>query len=158
MAVGKIRKISSWTMLISVVISGIVFGLFYFGGDEALYKGKYWNPAYLETLLFWLYAMLTLCVGGMLLFAVMQFASSFTRNVKGSIASLAVLGGFVLLMILAYSMGDATPMAGINASSQMYNTEFWLKLSDMWIYALYIMLTLATLLIIAGSVKKSLNK
>ena len=159
MAVGKIRKISSWTMLITVVVSLVVFGLFYFGGVDEPYGEREWkNPTYTSELLLWLYVMLGLCIIGMVLFAVMQFAGSFMKDIKGSLVSLAVLGCFALLMVLAYSLGDGTPMPGINKSSAKYNVESWLKITDMWIYALYIMLSLATLLIIFGSIKKSLNK
>ena len=158
MAVGKIRKISSWTMLITMIISAVVFGLFYFGGLDEPLNGKWKNPSYTEELLFWLYIMLGICIASMLILGVMQFASKFKKNAKASLVSLAVFAGFALLLIIGYSLGDATPLSGINTSSQKYNVESWLRITDMWIYTIYIMLILATLLIIVGSIKKSLDK
>jgi hypothetical protein len=159
MAVGKIRKISSWTMLVVVAISLVIFGLFYFGGVDEPYGERQWkNPSYTEELLIWSYIILSLCILGMALFAIVQFATSFTKNIKKSLMSVAVLGSFALLMVLAYSIGDATPLPGINKSSAKYNVDFWLKVTDMWIYTVYILMSLSTLLIIAGSIKKALNK
>ena len=159
MAVGKIRKISSWTMLVVVAISLVIFGLFYFGGVDAPYGDREWkNPTYTEELLIWSYIMLAFCITGMALFAIMQFATSFTKNIKKSLMSLAVLGGFALLLFLAYSLGDTTPLPGINKSSAEFNVDFWLKVTDMWIFTTYILMALSVLFIVAGSVKKALNK
>ena len=159
MAVGKIRKISSWTMLTVVAISLIVFGLFYFGGVDEQWKGKYHTPTYTGVLLIWCYFMLGVCAIGMLLFGVMQFIASFKKNVKGSLITLAVLTTFVIFMIAAYSIGDGTPLTGINASSQMYNVEFWLKTTEMWLYALYIMIGLSSLLIaLWGPIRRIIKK
>ena len=159
MAVGKIRKISSWIMLVTVAISLVIFGLFYFGGVDEPFGERQWkNPTYTAELLFWLYIMLSVCIVGMVTFAITQFATSFTKNIKGSLTAIAILGSFVLLMILAYSLGDATPLPGINKSSAKYNVESWLKITDMWIYALYIMLSLSIVLVAVGSLKKALNK
>ena len=159
MAVGKIRKISSWTMLTVVLISAVMFGLFYFGGEDPQWKGKYYTPTHTGTLLIWFYFMLGICSAGMLVFGLTQFLSSFKKNVKGSLITVGVLSSFALLLILAYSLGDGTPLQGINASSQMYNVEFWLKTTEMWLYALYTMIGLAALLIAFwGPVRKIFKK
>jgi len=158
MAVAKIRKMSSWAMLITVAISAIVFSLFYFGGVDEPFNGKWKNPTYTEEVILWFYVMLGLCVISMVLFGVMQFASNFQKNAKSSLITLGILASFVLLLVLAYSLGDGTPLEGINSSSQKYNVEGWLRITDMWIYTMDIMLGLAIILIIAGSVKKMMNK
>ncbi|MDR2914225.1 MAG: hypothetical protein LBV74_05280 [Tannerella sp.] len=159
MAVTKIRKISSWTMLIVSIISLAVFALFYFGGEDTpVGVDQFKNPTYTSELLIWMYILLAVCAISLVLFGVLQFANKFKTDPKGALMTLAVFAGFVILLVIAYFIGDATPLSGINADSQKFNVESWLKVTDMWIYAIYIMLTLSVVAIIWGSVKKVLNK
>jgi hypothetical protein len=132
--------------------------LFYFGGDAEKWKGKYQNPAYTGELLVWFYVMLGLCISGVLIFAVTQFLGTFKKNIKSSLVSLAVLVAFALLLLLSYSLGSGEPIPGINVSSQQYNVEFWLKVSDTWIFTMGFLIGLSILAIIWGSLKKSFNK
>lgn len=158
MAVTKIRKISSWTMLIVIAISIAVFALFYLGGVGEPLNGEWKNPTYTGELLYWAYFLLGISAVSMFLFGVMQFANNFKSNPKGGIMALGVIVGFIVLLFIAYTMGDATPLDGINADSQKFNVERWLKVTDMWLYAMYILLGLAVVAILWGSVKKIMNK
>lgn len=159
MAVTKIRKISSWTLLTVTFISLVVFALFYFGGeDEPIGVDQFKNPTYTGAMLIWAYILLALCAVGMLLFGITQFFNKFKTNPKGAIMTLAVFVGFAVLMIIAYAIGDATPLPGINADSQKFNVTGWLKVTDMWIYAMYMLLALAIIAILWGSVKKIMKK
>lgn len=157
MAVTKIRKISSWTLLIVAVISLAVFALFYFGGNGDPI-GEWKNPTYTGELLMWAYFLLGVCAVSMILFGFMQFLAKFKTNPKGALTSLAVLGVFVVLLIIAYTMGDTTPLNGINADSQKFNVDSWLKITDMWLYAMYLLLGLSVCAILWGSIKKITNK
>jgi len=56
-------------------------------------------------------------------------------------------------------LGDGTPLTThINPDSQQFNTEFWLKITDMWLYAIYILSGLAACAIVWGSIRKLLSK
>jgi hypothetical protein len=159
MAVTKIRKISSWTLLVVTIISLALFGLFYFGGEDApvgadLFK----NPTYTGEVLIWSYTLLAICAVSMILFGITQFINKFKTNPKGTIMSLGVFVGFVILLFIAYAIGDATPLSGINADSQKFNVESWLKITDMWLYAMYILLVLAILAMFWGSFKTIMKK
>ncbi|MDR2679705.1 MAG: hypothetical protein LBC47_02715 [Tannerella sp.] len=157
MAVTKIRKISSWTLLIVTVISIALFGLFFFGGvGEPL--GEFKNPTYTGEVLIWSYFLLAICALSMILFGVTQFFNKFKTNPKGAISSLIVFVGFAVLLIIAYSIGDVTPLPGINADSQKFNVDNWLKITDMWLYAMYALLALSVLAMIWSSAKKIINK
>lgn len=159
MAVTKIRKISSWTLLLIAFISIGVFALFYLGGvDTPVGVDQFKNPTYTGELLYWMYILLGICALSLVAFGVMQFANKFKENPKSALVSLGVLVAFAVLLVIAYSIGDATPLTGINADSQKFNVESWLKVTDMWLYAMYILLGLAVVAIIWGSVKKALNK
>ena len=90
MAVTKIRKISSWTLLISSIISIIVLGMFYAGGvvDPA---AEMKEPIYTGLLINWTSVLFFVTIISTMLFAVWQlclwlywfaslpFCSSLTR-------------------------------------------------------------------------------
>ena len=160
MAVSKIRKISSWTLILVSLVSLAFFALFFFGGvGEPYGQNQSKNPVFTGELLYWAYALFALCAAGMLLFGIIQFGSKFKTNPKTALVGLGVLVCFAILLVIAYSMGDGTLLTqGINQDSQKYNTEFWLKTTDMWLYSIYILAGLAICAMLWGSVKKILSK
>ncbi|MDR0573614.1 MAG: hypothetical protein LBG96_06220 [Tannerella sp.] len=159
MAVTKIRKLSSWTLLIVAIISLALFALFFFGGEDApVGADQFKNPTYTGEVLIWSYILLAVCAISMILFGVIQFANKFKTNPKGALISLAVFVCFAILLVIAYSIGNGTPLSGINADSQKYNVSNWLKVTDMWLYTMYIILGLSVCAILWSSVKKIVNK
>jgi len=157
MAVTKIRKMSSWTLLIVSLISIVVLGMFFGGGIT--------NPgeemkAYVYTglLLNWTSALFFVTIISTVLFAVWQFLTLLKTNAKSAIMSLVVLVCFVAVLFITYTMGDATPLAGLNADSQVYNTPGWLKITDMWIMSTIVLLVLIVACVVWGSVKRIMGK
>ena len=162
MAVTRIRKISSWTLLIISLFSVGMILLFFLGGEELPQEGQkeLKTPIYTGELLYWIYCLFAMGAFGLLIFGIIQFINSFRANPKAALLSLCVLIAFAGLLGLSYSFGDGTPIASIKADSdlQAYNVEFWLKVTEMWLYSMYILLVLVVLAVIWGSVKKVLNK
>jgi len=160
MAVSKIRKISSWTMITMTLISLVLFGLFFFGGvGEPYGDNKFKNPNYTGELLVWSYILLALCAVGLLLFGIVQFGSKFKSNPKTAIITLGIYIAFGILLFIAYSMGDGALLTTLrNAESQAYNTSFWLKTTDMWLYSMYILSGLCICAMLWGSIKKILSR
>ena len=159
MAVSKIRKISSWTLLLVCFLSIAVFAMFFFGGLDEPWKGSYKTPVYTAELLYWAYFLLGLCAVGLLIFGILQFGSKFLMSPKAALMTLSVLVGFAILLVIAYSLGsDVAITSHINSESQRYNVPFWLKITDMWLYAMYILLGLCACAMIWGSAKKILSK
>jgi len=157
MAVTKIRRISSWTLIAVAIISIIVLGLFYLGGNGAP-LGEFKNPTYTGELLYWVYMVFAICALSLLLFGLFQFFRKLKDNPKAALASLAIFAAFAILLVIAYFIGDGTPLKNINADLQTYNTPFWLKVTDMWLYSMYILFALSFLAMIWGSVKKIVSK
>ena len=157
MAVSKIRKISSWTLLISSIISVIVLVMFFTGGvvDPA---AEMKEPIYTGLLLSWTYALFALTIVCMIGLAIWQFVGSLKHDAKSALMGLVVLVLFVVMLLATYSMGDATPLTGLNADSQSYNIPFWLKTTDMWIYSTYILIGLIILAIIWGTIRRMVNR
>lgn len=156
MAITKIRKISSWTLLVLAVVSVIIFALFYFGGvvDSAAATPE---PTYTSVLLYWVYCMFGLAVAALVIFGLIQFVGKLKTNPKGAVTSLVVLVLFVALLFITYSIGSAEKLP-LGSSFSEYNTPFWLKLSDMWLFSIYALVVLALLGVIWGGVKTLMKR
>ena len=157
MAVTKIRKISSWTLLVTSIITIIVLGMFFGGGvvDPSAENKEYVNTG---LLLDWTYVIFVVTVVCMIAFALWQFVTVLKSNPKSALMSLGVVALFAVMLFVTYSMGDGTPLLGLNADSQSYNTSFWLKVTDMWINSTIVLFFLIVIAVIAGTVKKALGK
>ena len=156
MAVTTIRKMSSWTLLIVSLISLVVLGMFFGGGVV--------NPGeemieYVHTglLLNWTSALFFITIISMVLFAIWQFITLLKVNPKSAVTSLVVVVAFAAMMFITYSIGDATPLNGLNADSQEFNTAGWLKITDMWIMSTVVLLVLIIACVVWGSVKRMIK-
>ncbi|MDH6303475.1 magnesium-transporting ATPase (P-type) [Parabacteroides sp. PF5-5] len=158
MAVTKIRKISSWVLILCTIITLAVLALFFFGGDNEKYKGEMWNPKHVDLLLYWQYILFGVTAFAAILLGIWQFASSFKNNPKGGVMGLVVIVLFAAMMFLSYTFGDTTPVHVLNSEAQVFNVPFWLKITDMWLYSTYILTALVILAIIGGSIKKIFSK
>ena len=157
MAVTKIRKMSSWTLLIVSIISLVVLGMFYAGGvvDPSVEMKE---PIYTGLLLNWTSILFFVTIISTVIFALWQFTSLLKTSPKSALASLIVVVLFAAVLFITYSMGDATPLTGLNADSQAYNIPFWLKITDMWINSTIVLMVLIIIAVAAGSVKRMLNR
>ena len=157
MAVTKIRKLSSWTLLALSLLTIVVLGMFFGGGvEDPAAENK--NYIYTDLLLNWTYTVFFLTIIVMAALAIWQFMSVLKTNPKSALMSLVVLAIFASMLIITYSMGDGTPLTTLNADSQTYNTSFWLKATDMWIQSTIVLFVAIIAVICAGTVKRIMNK
>ena len=157
MAVTKIRKLSSWTLLALSLLTIVVLGMFFGGGvEDPAAENK--NYVYTDLLLNWTYTVFFLTIIVMAALVIWQFMSVLKTNPKSALMSLVVLAIFALMLIITYSMGDGTPLTTLNADSQTYNTSFWLKATDMWIQSTIVLFVAIIAVICAGTVKRIMNK
>ena len=157
MAVTKIRKLSSWTLLIISLITVVVVGIF-FGGGVVDPAAEVKDFVYTDLLLNWTYLVFFITIIALVVLGVWQYTSVLKTNPKSAVMSLGVLVLFALMLIVTYSMGDGTPLTTLNADSQTYNTSFWLKCTDMWIMSSIVLFVLIIVAIAAGTVKKMMSK
>ena len=157
MAVTKIRKLSSWTLLIIALISVVVVIMFFAGGVS--------NPGeevknYVNTglLLNWTYIVFFLTIACWIVLAGWQFINILKTNPKAALMSAIILVLFALMMVITYSIGDGTPLTTLNAYAQTYNTPFWLKATDMWIQSSIVLFVLIVAAICWGTLKRTLNR
>ena len=136
MAVTKIRKVSSWTLISIVTISVIVVLAFFFGGNHV--EGE--RTIYHQTglLLTWSYILFGAAVLATLFFSLGSFAKGFKNNPRRA--------------------GSTEAMISLNADSAQYNTPGWLKVTDMWLYTIYTLGILVILATIWGAARKSLKR
>lgn len=157
MAVTKIRKISSWTLLITSIISIVVLGIFYAGGvvDPSVEMKE---PIYTGLLINWTSVLFFITIISTIVFALWQFITLLQTNAKSAVTSLIVVVVFAAILFITYSMGDATPLQGLNADSQKYNIPMWLKVTDMWILSTIVLMVFIIAAVVWGSVKRMLNR
>ena len=157
MAITKIRKISSWTMLIVSLISIVVFLIFAFGGVTNP-GAEMTEPVYTGLLLNWTYALFAITIIAMLALALWHFSAQVKSNPKSALNAYLIIVGFVALFVITYAIGDATPISTLNADSQEFNTPMWLKVTDMWLYSSIILIVLIIIALIWGVIRKSLDR
>lgn len=156
MAVTKIRKISSWSLLIISFISVVALAVFYFGGVSNPGEDTK-NPVYTDLLLNWIYVLFIITVIATILFAIWQFVTLLKDNPKAAISSLIAIVAFAAMLFITYSIGNGTPLQLVGYEGE-FNVSFWLKVTDMWLYSSYVLVVLIVIAVIAGSVKKILGK
>lgn len=151
MAVTKIRKTSSITLLVLAAITLAVLLMFFLGGyvDPNAAEPE---PVYTGYLLIWTYVILGLAIVATVFFGLVTFISSFKHNPKQAITTLVVLALFVLLLVVTYFVGS-TEKLPLSQDFQEYNTPQWLKTTDMFLFSTYILLGLCILGVIVGAVK-----
>ena len=155
-------RISYYVLYAMFAIILIVMGLFFFEGNatgDALIPGVdpgMWQPAQTDALLYLMYVLLGVAVAATVIAAVFQFGAAVKDNPANAIKSLLGLVLLVVVLVVAWAMGDGTPMQipGYDGSD---NVPFWLKLTDMFLYSIYILLFVTIVAIIASGIKKKLS-
>ena len=149
MSVTKIHKTSKTTLLIGVIISIVVMALFFLGGQTPAQEkiiADLSQPRYTDIMLYWCYILLAITVCVLIAFAIMGFFKQLKESPKKALSGFLVLIGLAAMLIIAYSVGDGTPL-NIPGYSGTDNVAGTLKMTDMWLFSCYIMLVLTLLAI-----------
>lgn len=156
MAVTKIRKISSTVLLVIALITIVVFAMFLFGGyiDPTAAKPE---PRFTNLLLYLCYVALIVAVLALIGFGIWGFAGSLRTNRKAALGGLLALVALVALLAITYAIGS-TEHLSLSGDFAGYNTDHYLKLSDMWLFSIYIMLGLTVIAMIWGAIYTSMKK
>lgn len=155
----KYYKISTYTLYaISVAIIAVCLA-FFFGGDAegaAVLAGvdpEMWQPAQTDLLLYLMYGLFALAVVITLVVFVAQFIAALRDNPVKALKSLA--GGFLLVIVLFVSWGlGSEEKLNIPGYDGTENVPFWLKLTDMFLYSIYILFGGALVAMLFGWIKK----
>ncbi len=162
MAVTKISKISRWTLYAMSVVTVVLIGLFFLAGNvqpEQQYAELVGltEPTFTDALLYWVYILLGLTVLAVFIFSIYGFINNFMHNRKKAINSLVTLLIFAVLLIIAYSIGDGEPL-NILGYEGPDNVKGMLKLTDMWLYTIYILMALTILAMLISPLINRIGK
>ena len=147
-------KVSYYIFYVLIALILVVLGLFFCVGYNNP-VGEYNAPEHTETLLFLMYAMLGVCVIVTVVGSLAQFVTGLKDNPKGAMKSLVALALFAVVLVGAYAMGSAEPLT--LGDGKVFEDATMLKLSDMMIYSIYLLLTVAgvaTLVNLSGIFKR----
>lgn len=156
MKAGVENKISRIVFAMLMVLTAVVLVLFYFVGFDntvMMASGLKTDPANLDMFMYWMYALLVLCIASAVIFAFVQFA----RNPKGALKGLLYLALLAAVFGVAFSLADDAP---VMKSGKAFTEAGTLIFSDICIYVQYFLLTATTVLTIVSlsGVVKVLNK
>ena len=147
-------KVSYYIFYVLIALILVVLGLF-FGVGYNNPMGDYNAPQHTETLIFLIYGFLALCLLVTVLGGLAQFALSLKDDPKGAVKSLVAIALFAGVLVGAYVMGSDEPLT--MASGETFTDATMLKLSDMMLYAIYLLMAVtgvATLLNLFGIFKR----
>lgn len=150
----KIQKVSGSVLYVILAITIIVAGLFFFGGEDPNpLVPDMSQPVYTDSLIYLMYVLLGITIVITLAAAVHQFVMNFIDSPKAAIKSLASIIVLVGLLIVTWAAGSeqALVMPGYDGAE---NVPFWLKLTDMFLYTIYIMMAVLILLILGFGISK----
>ena len=150
----KIQKVSGSVLYVILAITIIVAGLFFFGGEDPNpLVPDMSQPVYTDSLIYLMYVLLGITIVITLAAAVYQFVMNFIDSPKAAIKSLASIIVLVGLLIVTWAAGSeqALVMPGYDGAG---NVPFWLKLTDMFLYTIYIMMAVLILLILGFGISK----
>lgn len=154
-------KVSYYVLYVIFAAILVVLALFYFcggaQGDAVIMSvdAEMWQPAQTDTLIYLMYSLFVLAVIAMVSAFIFQFGSALKDNPGRALKSLGGLLILIVVAVIAWTMGSDQPL-NIPGYDGTDNVPFWLKLTDMWLYSIYILLAVTVLAIIINSIKKKL--
>ena len=133
-------KVSYYALYVMFAIILVVLGMFFFGGDAqgdavlASVDAEMWQPAHTDALIYLMYILFFVAIIATVVGVLFQFGA----------------------VVISWTMGSEEPLV-IPGYSGTENVPFWLKLTDMFLYSIYILFAGTVLAIIFSSIKKKLS-
>ncbi len=154
----RIQNVSGTALLVMLLLTVVVVAMFFFGGETPVEQRlvadtSLSEPAQTDLLIYWMYLLLGVTIAVTLVAAIYQLIANFIDSPKATIKSLLGLVLLIVIMIGSYAAGsgEALVMPGYDGSE---NVPFWLKLTDMFLYTIYILMGITILLIIGFGISK----
>ena len=155
-------KASYYALYAMFAVILIVMVLFFLGGSatgDAAIPGidpEMWQPAQTDALLYLMYALFGIAIAATVVAAVFQFGAALKDNPANAVRSLLGLVLMVVILFVTWAIGDGTPM-NIRGYEGADNVTFWVKITDMFLYTIYILLFVTIVAIIASGIKKKIS-
>ena len=149
-------------ILTNICLEGTPVGMFFFGGDAqgdavlASVDAEMWQPAHTDALIYLMYILFFVAIIATVVGVLFQFGAALKDNPGAALKSLIGLVILVAVVVISWTMGSEEPLV-IPGYSGTENVPFWLKLTDMFLYSIYILFAGTVLAIIFSSIKKKLS-
>ena len=154
----RIQKVSGTVLYVMLAITLVILGMFFFGGETPLDQRLVADtameePAHTDALIYWMYILFGIAVIITIAAAIYQFVTGFIDSPMTTITSLLGLILIIVVLVISWAMGSDQPlvMPGYDGAE---NVPFWLKLTDMFLYTIYIMMGAMILLIFGFGIAK----
>ena len=154
----RIQKVSGTVLYVMLAITLVILGMFCFGGETPLDQRLVADtameePAQTDALIYWMYILFGIAVIITIAAAIYQFVTGFIDSPMTAIKSLLGLILIIVVLVISWAMGSDQPlvMPGYDGAE---NVPFWLKLTDMFLYTIYIMMGAMILLIFGFGIAK----
>lgn len=154
----RIQKVSGTVLYVMLAITLVILGMFFFGGETPLDQRLVADtameePAQTDALIYWMYILFGIAVIITIAAAIYQFVTGFIDSPMTAIKSLLGLILIIVVLVISWAMGSDQPlvMTGYDGAE---NVPFWLKLTDMFLYTIYIMMGAMILLIFGFGIAK----
>ncbi|MDR1371336.1 MAG: hypothetical protein LBJ72_14630 [Dysgonamonadaceae bacterium] len=142
-------KISNSILWLCMIVTAIIFAFFYFSGTAEAPGSDTPAPKQTSLLLNWVNIVLLLSLCVLLIFSLYRFYRKFKEDPRGAWRSLTLFSSLILLLIFTYFLGSNAPV-DIPGYDGKENTPAWLKLTDMWLYSIYVLMGVTALAVLAG--------
>jgi ABC-type antimicrobial peptide transport system permease subunit len=148
------NKIATIVLWICMTVSIAVFGLFYY---DLMVHPDSTDTIETAIVLNWLYLLLFTGISVTLIFSLIHFIFKWKNNPKSIIQPLIAGATLAILFTSGYLLGNGTPL-NISGYEGAENTRHWLKLTDMWLYAIYLLLGITFGAVFAGIIRSYFKK
>ncbi len=142
----NISLIVLWLLIAVSVVVLVMFLGFGYGTQETINNNVYTAPRYTGLLLIWLYALVAICSGVAVLFAIINGIAMLQSRAKGHKSSgwtFTVLFFTALVIVVTYFFASDIPVRIGDAS--LFENVMLLKLTDICLLTIY-MMSAATIL------------
>ncbi len=153
-------KASSWILALLLIVSAVVLGMFYgvgYGLQDSFNGNVYTAPQNTGMLIVWMYAMVGICIGSVLLFGLVSMINGIRyRKLRGARVSYFGIIFLLTVAIVAVSYFMASPDPVRLGDKTLFENVAMLKLTDVCVYSIYalvIVTILSTFLSMIGVFK-----
>ncbi|WP_321334839.1 hypothetical protein [uncultured Bacteroides sp.] len=150
-------KVSYYALYAMFAVTVVVLGFFYFGGEDPNpMVPDMSQPIYTDALLYLNYALFGLAIAVTLIAFIFHFGTALKDNPVSALKSFIGVIILAAVLVVAWSMGSGEKllMPGYDGTD---NVDFWLKITDMFLYTIYFLLVVTVVAIIGSSIKKRLS-
>lgn len=134
-------KVSYYVFYVCIAAILVILVLFFgFGYNETNAAGLH-EPVYTSLLIYLMYIMLVVAIIAVVVGGVWKCLNALKDNLRKTLKSVTAVVLLVSLLTVTYHLGSDKPvLRGVNNA---FTDAFWLKVSDMFLYTIYVLLVVA---------------